>query len=95
MRIGSSIGVNHKAGKTYSVPAEKVSCVDSTGAGDCFTGTILFQLLRDGVVRGKLGECADELEIYLKTANRAAGLCVSRFGAIPAMPSYDELFGGK
>lgn len=94
-RGGRGATVYTAGGKTYSVPAEKVSCVDSTGAGDCFTGTILFQLLRDGVVRGKLGECADELEIYLRTANRAAGLCVSRFGAIPAMPSYDELFGGK
>lgn len=62
--------------------------VDTTGAGDSFIGTILYQLLG----RGLEGLTREELNEMLYRANRAATVVVSREGAIPAMPTRKEVF---
>ena len=62
--------------------------VDTTGAGDSFIGTILYQLLG----RGLDGLTREELTEMLYRANRAATVVVSREGAIPAMPTRKEVF---
>ncbi len=62
--------------------------VDTTGAGDSFIGTILYQLLG----RGISALTREELSEMLKRANRAATVVVSREGAIPAMPTHKEVF---
>ena len=61
--------------------------VDTTGAGDSFIGTILSMVLDKGISLSR-----EELSEMLKTANRAATIVVSREGAIPAMPTREELF---
>ncbi len=63
-------------------------CVDTTGAGDSFIGTVLYQLLGRGIE----DLSAEELKSLLLHANRAAGIVVSREGAIPAMPAHHEVF---
>lgn len=70
-------------------PGVEAVSVDATGAGDTFIGTFLYQVLRSG--KG-LEAIADVCAGYLRYCNRAAGLCVSRRGAIPALPSYKEVF---
>ena len=62
--------------------------VDTTGAGDSFIGTVLYQLLGRGI--DKLTQ--EELNEMLRRANRAATVVVSREGAIPAMPANNEVF---
>lgn len=62
--------------------------VDTTGAGDSFIGTILYQLL--GRVPEELSK--EQLNEMLYRANRAAACVVSREGAIPAMPARKEVF---
>ncbi len=62
--------------------------VDTTGAGDSFIGTILYQLLGRGIE----GLTDVELNEMLQRANRAATVVVSREGAIPAMPAREEVF---
>ena len=70
-------------------PAERnTHVVDTTGAGDSFIGTILYQLLGRGIC--DLSE--KELNEMLYRANRAAACVVSREGAIPAMPTRKEVF---
>ncbi len=64
---------------------------DTTGAGDSFIGTVLYQLLGRGIE----GLSALELNQMLQRANRAAAIVVSREGAIPAMPTDKEVFEGE
>ncbi len=66
----------------------RVHVVDTTGAGDSFIGTILYQLLGRGIE----GLTEEELGEMLYRANRAASCVVSREGAIPAMPTRKEVF---
>lgn len=62
------------------VDSYKVPAVDTVGAGDCFAG----------VFAAKLAEGKDIGE-SVKTAARAAAVCVTRKGAAPAMPDAGEL----
>jgi ribokinase len=64
----------------HSRPAYRVSAVDSTGAGDTFTGYFMA-----GFVRGSpVEECLD-------LACRAAALCVTRPGAASSIPRLEEV----
>ena len=68
--------------------------VDTTGAGDCFTGAALSRLIDLGLCGSSfdfasLGEKA--LADVLRFANTAAGISTERPGAIPAMPSAAEI----
>ena len=58
----------------------KVNVVDTTGAGDCFTGNLAASL------------CAENsLADSLMFANAAAGISVERNGAGPSMPTRSEV----
>jgi ribokinase len=70
-----------KNGDVKYCPAAKVKVVDSTGAGDTFTG--FFIAAR---ARGLSAEAA------LGAAGKAAGIACSRPGAMPAIPTADEVF---
>lgn len=75
---------------TGRVPGVSVSVADTNGAGDTFLGALLSRLAKRP--NGPL--CcltAEELESYLRFANRAAAITCSRSGAIPAMPTLAEL----
>ena len=77
-------------GCTGHVPGIRVKVGDTNGAGDTFFGAALSQLakfekLEDVTVAG--------LEKIIAVANKAAALTTSRHGAIPAMPSAEEVFG--
>lgn len=71
------------------VLANKVTAIDTTGAGDAFWGAFLYCL-------GKSKKRPEEISLseattFTKFANAAAGICVQRRGAIPAMPSLYEI----
>ena len=76
-----------------TVPAEAVQVCDTNGAGDTFLGAVLAQLAmmydKTGVTITGLDRAG--LESILTYANRAAALTCSRAGAIPAMPTAEEL----
>ncbi|HQV71011.1 MAG TPA: ribokinase [Thermoflexales bacterium] len=64
------------------VPAQKVQAVDTTAAGDCFTGGLAV-----GLAEGKsLGDAA-------RFASAAAAISVTRHGAQPSMPYRSEVTG--
>lgn len=75
---------------TGHIPGVKVKVGDTNGAGDTFFGATLSQIAKFG----KLSDITvPQLENILTIANRAAALTTSRHGAIPAMPTYSEVFG--
>lgn len=71
------------------VPAFSVQAVDTTGAGDAFWGGFLHRLLALGKSPDALtvDECAD----CARWGNAVAALCVTKRGAIPAMPSAADV----
>lgn len=79
-------------GKEFSVPGEKAEQVDSTGAGDVFIGTFLYQILAQGLTAETLADLAGLLYRFLAYANHAAALSVTKRGAIPSMPYYKDVF---
>jgi ribokinase len=69
-----------EASRREHIAAEKVNVVDTTAAGDAFTGSLAV-----GVGQG--GSLYDSALF----ANRAAALSVTRMGAQPSMPTMDEV----
>ncbi|HVI41253.1 MAG TPA: PfkB family carbohydrate kinase, partial [Anaerovoracaceae bacterium] len=84
-----------------TVPGFPVDAIDTTGAGDAFWGAFLFSVGELGSVGGfgGIGELDEEFgEINLskvreiaRFANAAAALCVTKRGAIPAMPQLNDI----
>lgn len=66
--------------EVFRQPIVKVKAVDTTGAGDTFTGFFFASLLA-----GKTPEAA------MRRAAAAAAICVSRMGAAPAIPYAEEV----
>ncbi len=64
----------------FSVPAPKVSAVDSTGAGDAFNGALAVALTE-----------GEPLAAAVKFANYAGALTVTKDEVIPALPTRREL----
>ena len=86
------------------VPAYKVNAVDTTGAGDSFWGGFLHKLLewkeitvRDFIEENDCKEdilqkiTLEEATDFAKFGNAVASLCVEKRGAIPAMPTLEEV----
>lgn len=76
--------------KTGRIPGVKVQVGDTNGAGDTFFGATLAQLSGVGTLEALT---AEKLEEILTISNRAAAITTSRHGAIPAMPTAEEVFG--
>lgn len=74
--------------KTATVPSFKVEVADTNGAGDTFLGAMLMQ-----IATGMTGpeDVWTQLLGMVRYANKAASITCSRHGAIPAMPTADEL----
>ncbi len=77
-------------GNVGQVPGVPCTVGDTNGAGDTFFGAALAQLAKfenlDAV-------SVADLEKLIAVSNKAASITTSRHGAIPAMPSYAEVFG--
>lgn len=76
-----------KEGSVYAGPRMNCACgsfsveaVDTTAAGDTFTGYYIASVLR-----GK------SIEESLKTASAASGIAVTRKGAVPSIPDAEEV----
>ncbi len=74
---------NKEGGKL--IPSFKSNLVDTTGAGDAFWGAFLSK------VNNNLDVSLEVLSDYALFANATASLCVEQIGAIPAMPSIDDV----
>lgn len=78
-----------KAGKETIVPSIKIESVDTTGAGDCFIGTLLHQIaaLEDPHHFLELSEFVH----FIQYANVAGALTCTKYGAISALPTHAEI----
>jgi fructokinase len=75
-----------------------VQAADTTGAGDAFVGGVLYRLTRRQGEANPFILSRAELESDLLFANAVASRCVTKRGAIPAMPCLSEVetvLGGK
>jgi ribokinase len=63
-----------------SVRAERVDAIDTTAAGDAFTGYLLAERLNGA-----------DVEAAIRLACRAAALCVQRPGAAASIPRREEI----
>lgn len=70
--LGATVSEN---GNQREVPGHAVTCVDATGAGDCFAGNLLARLAQ-----------GDALDQGVRYANAAAALAVQGFGAVAPLP---------
>lgn len=71
---------------------EKVKAIDTTGAGDAFIGSFLYQLFQDGVKADNIEDVtAEKMEEYLKFSNKFCGYSVQRKGAIASYPTINDL----
>ena len=75
-------------GRSATVPGFKVQVADTNGAGDTFLGAMLKQIAV-GVVAEE--DVWTQILRMVRYANKAASLTCSRHGAIPAMPTLDEV----
>lgn len=78
------------AGESWDAHAGKVPCVDATGAGDAFWGAFLSSLHIQGV------KAADQItkeavSHAMAYGNAAGGLTVQKKGAIPALPTREQI----
>lgn len=69
---------------SYLVPAAPVEAIDTTAAGDAFSGVLAASL-------------AESLSLpeAVRRATVAAGISVTRPGAQPSLPTREEITGGK
>ncbi|MCF0109536.1 MAG: carbohydrate kinase [Erysipelotrichaceae bacterium] len=73
-----------------SATCAKVKAIDTTGAGDAFIGSFLYQLARDEV-HDLSSLSADRLQEYLEFSNRYCGISVQKHGALASYPSLEEM----
>lgn len=66
--------------KTYKQPAYNVESIDTTAAGDTFSGYFVAGLYRN-----------ESPEVILRTATAAAAIATTRKGAAPSIPTQNEV----
>ena len=77
-------------GRSWDIPGRKVPCVDTNGAGDAFWGAFLSSLRIQGVDRAE--QLTKEIvSRAMEYGNAAGGLTVQKKGAIPALPTREEI----
>lgn len=72
-----------------TIPTFEAKVVDTTGAGDSFWGAFLYCLIESGLEPSELK--LENVANFARFSNAAATICVGKRGAIPAMPSLDEV----
>ena len=80
LTLGGAGSVYYGQGKMVKQPIFKVQAVDTTAAGDTFTGYFLA-----GVIEGL------PIEKTMELAAKAAAIAVSRAGAAPSIPTRKEV----
>lgn len=80
LTLGEEGGICYSEGRKFSFSAPKVKAIDTTGAGDTFTGYFL-----KGIAMGETAQAA------AATAAKAAAIAVTREGASVSIPFYSEV----
>lgn len=70
-------------------PALKIDAVDTTGAGDAFTGGFLYAFNNQNA--NLVNTTLQDISSFAEFASKVAGLCVQKRGGIPSMPTLEEV----
>ena len=88
--LGSK-GAFYRKGTLHGLlPTYDVKTVDTNGAGDSFLGAVLYRL-REKTLEGIQSLSESEMNDIISFANAAGSLATTKGGAIPAMPTLDEV----
>lgn len=71
------------------VPGFQVTCVDASGCGDSFTGSLIYRLLEGPDWQAHLAP--EHLQSILRFANAAGALTATHKGVIPALPTVRQV----
>ncbi|BCN29306.1 carbohydrate kinase family protein [Anaeromicropila herbilytica] len=80
--------------KTTEVDSKgfRVNAVDTTGAGDAFIGSFLYQMANDGISQeGIAGLSSEQMKRYLDFSNAYCSRSVLKAGAIASYPTAEEM----
>ncbi len=80
LTLGSAGSVYFDKEKSFSVPAEKVKAVDTTAAGDTFTGYFIAKI-----------SSGESVENAMKIATKASAKTVTKIGAAESIPYINEI----
>lgn len=82
----------HTKNEIVKVKGNVVNAIDTTGAGDSFIGSFLFNLLKDDVTVNDLENLNSKtLEEYLIFSNHYAAYSTTKKGAISSYATLDEI----
>lgn len=81
LTLGKRGSFFQKEGEVSRMKAEIVQAVDTTAAGDTYTGYFLAALSR-----------GEEIEYAMQAASIASGIAVTRKGASSSIPDHDEVY---
>ena len=87
--LGADGALVRAKGETVKVPGFKTNAVDTTGAGDSFWGGFIYAMLNSGKDINDI--TAEDAAAFARFGNAAAACCVKKTGAIPAMPTIDDV----
>ena len=73
-----------------SVKPIPTNVVDTTGAGDCYSGIVIYNLL-NREDKNKETLTIEEGEKYMHMANKGCAVVVSKYGAMESMPTLEEI----
>lgn len=73
----------------YVKALDSITVLDTTGAGDIFGGSAMHMMLKSGKSPEDLDN--DDLQKIVRFASASAGLSTTRPGAIPSIPSENEV----
>ena len=71
------------------LPTYDVKTIDTTGSGDSFWGSFLYNIVTSDKEISDLS--FEELKTFCDFSNACGSLCSTKKGAIPAMPTKDEI----
>lgn len=77
--------------KMFTLPSFKVNVRDTTGAGDTFTGYFVASIVRNQRGQKIIPKDGQIFLTALKEATVAAGLAISKLGAMESIPSLTDV----
>ena len=80
VKMGSDGSMLVTAEGAAHFPASKIKAVDPTAAGDAFTAALTVELA-----------AGEKIEDAMRYANLAGALAVTRLGALPSLPTREEV----
>lgn len=86
---GTFISNGEESGIIESIP---IKAVDTTGAGDAFVGSMLYQFGQTEDPHRALSD-NQMLKVFTEKSNQVAAYVCTKYGAIDALPEKDVVFG--